>query len=153
MAAEEPRWLSAEQQTVWRSWLLARDRIERVLDAELRPHGLDLAEYEILVCLSEAPQRQLRMSELAAQVHQSRSRLTHTIGRMETDALVRRERAPRDGRGVLAVLTNEGLDLLVRVAPAHVASVRRVFVDAVDPDDFTAVGRAMRAVLDAEAEA
>ncbi len=150
MRAEEPRWLSAEQQQIWRSWLLARDRIDRVLDADLRPHGLDLAEYEILVRLSEAPERRLRMSQLADQVHQSRSRLTHTIARMETALLVRREKTVSDGRGVVAVLTDAGMDLLIQVAPAHVASVRRVFVDAVDPGDFVAVGRAMRAVLAAD---
>ena len=90
------------------------------------------------------------MSQLADQVHQSRSRLTHTIARMETALLVRREKTASDGRGVVAVLTDAGMDLLIQVAPAHVASVRRVFVDAVDPGDFVAVGRAMRAGLAAD---
>ncbi len=149
MAAYE-RWLSEEQQKVWRSWLLGAARVNQVLDDELRPHGLDLAEYEILVCLSEAPNRRLRMSELAILVHQSRSRLTHTIGRMEREHAVRRTRSKQDGRGVVAELTDEGFALLERSAPFHVESVRRIFVDAVDPDDYAAVGRAMQAILAVE---
>ncbi len=144
------RWLTDEQQRVWRSWLLGSARVNDVLDAELRPHGLDLAEYEILVTLSEAPRRRLRMSELAARVHQSRSRLTHTIGRMEQSHTVRRTRSKHDGRGVVAELTDDGFALLERTAPHHVDSVRRIFVDAVDPDDYAAVGRAMQAILSVE---
>lgn len=143
-------WLTDEQQRVWRSWLLGAARISEVLDCQLRPHGLDLAEYEILVSLSEAPDRRLRMSDLAKKVHQSRSRLTHTIGRMETANTVRRSRSRSDGRGVVAQLTDEGFDLLQRTAPHHVESVRRIFVDVVDPDDYLALGRAMQAVLAVE---
>ncbi|HOB04920.1 MAG TPA: MarR family transcriptional regulator [Propionibacteriaceae bacterium] len=141
------RWLTDDQQRVWRSWLLGTARISQVLDQELRPHGLDLAEYEILVTLSEAPNRRLRMSLLAELVHQSRSRLTHTVTRMEQINAVRRTRSKQDGRGVVAELTDEGYALLVETAPYHVESVRRIFVDAVDPADYAAVGRAMQAVL------
>ena len=81
-----PRWLTAEQQRVWRTYLLGSARLSERLDADLRKSGLDLPEYEILVSLEEAPDRRLRMSELAAAVHQSRSRLTHTIARMENRA-------------------------------------------------------------------
>ncbi len=146
----EPRWLSTDQQLVWRSWLAATARIDQVLDAHLRPHGLDLAEYEILVCLSESPNRALRMSELAHKVHQSRSRLTHTVARMEGVGLVCRRRSESDGRGVVAHLTDEGMNLLVETAPRHVASVRKIFVDAVDSADYEALGRAMNAVLAVE---
>jgi len=141
------RWLSDDQQRVWRSWLFGTARVNQVLDDELRPHGLDLAEYEILVTLSEVPDRRLRMSDLATQVHQSRSRLTHTITRLEQRNAVRRTRCKQDGRGVVAQLTDEGFDLLERTAPHHVESVRRIFVDAVDPDDYAALGRAMQSIL------
>ena len=144
------RWLDADQQRIWRSWLLGVARIDAVLTEWLRPHNLDLAEYEILVVLSESEQRRMRMSDLALLVHQSRSRLTHTVSRLEAEHLVARERTCTDGRGVFATLTDEGMAKLVEAAPSHVESVRKVFVDAVAPEDFEAIGRAMAAVLAAE---
>lgn len=144
---EDARWLSDEQQRVWRDWLLGSAWIDEYLDADLRRYGLDLGEYEILVSLSEAPDRRLRMSELAQAVHQSRSRLTHAVARMERAGLIVRHSARDDRRGVLATLTEAGFALLESAAPGHVDAVRRVFVDAVSPQDYEAVGRAMRAVL------
>ncbi|HET9649292.1 MAG TPA: MarR family transcriptional regulator [Microlunatus sp.] len=146
---EEPRWLTADQQRVWRAYLLGAARLAEALDADLRQFDVDLPEYEILVTLSEAPDRQLRMSELATAVHQSRSRLTHTISRMEKDQLVARVGCPTDRRGVWATLTDTGMDTLRLAAPHHVAAVRRLFVDAVDDDDYRAVGRAFEAVIEA----
>ena len=145
---ETPPWLTDEQQDIWRAFLAGTALIEDRLDAALRPYGLDLGEYEILVKLSEAPDRQLRMSELADKVRQSRSRLTHTVGRMERKELIRRTACPDDRRGVVALLTAKGFGLLQQAAPTHVRSVRDSFVDRVSPRDFAALGRAMRAVLD-----
>lgn len=144
------RWLNSEQQRIWRTWLLGVARIDTVLGEWLRPHNLDLAEYEILVVLSESEGRQMRMSDLALSVHQSRSRLTHTVSRLEAEGLVARERTCSDGRGVYATLTDAGFAKLVEAAPAHVESVRKIFVDAVTPEDFEAIGRAMSAVLAVE---
>ena len=141
------RWLDNEQQNIWRNWLSATDRITSHLDAELHQFGLDLAEYEILVNLSEVPTRRMRMSDLAGAVRQSRSRLTHTIARMEKKALVARETCSADGRGVWAELTDNGFAVLERVAPHHVEVVRHIFIDAVGPEDFAAIGRAMTKVL------
>lgn len=143
------RWLSDEQQRAWRSYLLGSLILNERLDADLREHDLDLAEYEILVTLSEAADRQLRMAELADAVHQSRSRLTHTVTRMEKRGLIERTTCPVDRRGVWANLTDAGLRLLEDAAPSHVECVRRNFVDAIDPADLPAIGRAFRAVLDA----
>lgn len=140
-------WLTPDQQRVWRSYLLARTRVNDYLDAALADFGLSLDEYELLVRLSEVGSRTLRMGELASSVRHSRSRLTHTVARMEKKGLVRREACSSDGRGVQAVLTDEGMDLLKRAAPAHVDSVREVFVDAIADDDYAALGRAMAAVL------
>lgn len=142
----EPRWLTVDQQRVWRTFLNGVARINDRLDTELRPFGLDLGEYEILVHLSESEGHALRMSELAERVRQSRSRLTHTISRMEDKNLVMRMACPSDRRGVIAQMTDHGYDLLVKAAPAHVESVRRALVDRVDPDDFEALGRVMAAV-------
>src|SRR5215210_3612719 len=137
-----PRWLTVEQQAVWRSYLLGSARLSDKLDADLRKFGLDLGEYEILVTLSEAPDRQVRMSELADAVHQSRSRLTHTVSRMEAANLVERLSCPTDRRGVWAHLTDHGFELLETAAPSHVAAVRRNFVEAMSPEDYEALGRA-----------
>jgi DNA-binding MarR family transcriptional regulator len=147
----EPRWLTAEQQRIWRAYLNGVAHIFERLEAELRPFGLDLGEYEILVHLSESERRALRMSDLADRVRQSRSRLTHTISRMEAKGLVNRTDCPSDRRGVIAVLTPEGYQLLVDAAPCHVESVRAALVDRVEPDDFEALGRVMQAVAEPSA--
>lgn len=143
-------WLDADQQVVWRNWLLAVARIDQYLDNDLRASGLDLNEYEILVCLSEADDRRMRMSELAEKVHQSRSRLTHSISRLERQGIVERCSAEDDRRGVYARLTDKGFELLDQAAPGHVSAVRRIFVDAADRADFEALGRVMEAVLAVE---
>ncbi len=140
-------WLTDSQQEIWRDWLIGGNQIKDFLDADLRPYGLRLGEYEILVHLSEAPGREMRMSELAGSVHQSRSRMTHAVTRMESNGLLERTSASTDRRGVIARLTERGFKLLETAAPSHVAAVRKVFVDAIDPEDFQAVGRAMKTVL------
>lgn len=140
-------WLSEPQQKTWRSYLLAKTHIEQYLDDALAEFQLSLPEYELLVRLSESPHHTARMGELAASVGHSRSRLTHTVKRMEQAGYVTRTSCDSDGRGVQATMTEAGFDLLKRAAPAHVDSVRRVFVDAIDDDDYAALGRAMAAVL------
>ncbi|MGH3490234.1 MAG: MarR family winged helix-turn-helix transcriptional regulator [Actinopolymorphaceae bacterium] len=142
-----PRWLTASQQRTWRTFLLGTSHLMERLDRDLAELGLSLPEYEIMVRLSEATDRTLRMAELAASVHHSRSRLTHTISRMETAGLVERHSCPSDRRGVFAKLTDAGYDRLVEAAPIHVAGVRDAFVDLVDDADFEAVGRAFGAVI------
>ena len=117
------------------------------MDADLRKYHLDLNEYEVLVVLSEAPDRSVRMSQLADDSNQSRSRLTHTVGRMEQAGLIERRTATNDRRGVVATLTDKGFELLERAAVDHVTAVRRVLVDVVEPGDWEALGRAMKAVL------
>ncbi|WP_432558325.1 MarR family winged helix-turn-helix transcriptional regulator [Granulicoccus sp. GXG6511] len=146
----QARWLDREQQRIWRTYLLGVARVNERLDDALRQFGIDLGEYEILVSLEEADQRRLRMSDLAEKVHQSRSRLTHTVARMEKAGFVEREACPTDRRGVWAHLTDEGFELLKEAAPSHVESVRNAFIEPVDPEDFRALGRAFEAVLSAE---
>ena len=86
------------------------------------------------------------MAELAASAIQSRSRLTHTVARMESKGLVSRAECPSDKRGVYAALTEAGFATLTRAAADHVSAVRELFVDVIDPDDFVALGRAFRAI-------
>jgi DNA-binding MarR family transcriptional regulator len=140
------RWLDSEQQVAWRAYLLGTARLMAKLDDDLRQFGLGINDYEILVRLSEAPERRLRMAELADRLHQSRSRLTHTVGRLEAAELVRRTSCKSDKRGVWAELTEAGFSLLEQAAPYHVDGVREHFVDLVSPEDFAAVGRVFDAV-------
>lgn len=140
----EPRWLSDEEQFVWRTYLdvmrLLMDRLQRQL---LEDSGLSIAEYDVLVHLSEIGGRCMRMSELADKVVNSRSRLTHTIARMERRGLVCREPCPHDGRGVLCRLTSEGFAVLERAAPGHVEQVRSSMFDVMDAGDMATLGRVM----------
>ena len=152
MSEPEGGWLTDHQQHIWRSYLLASTRISEELDQALAPFNLSLAEYELLVRLSEAPGHTVRMGDLASSVRHSRSRLTHTAKRMESKGLLRRESCRGDGRGVQAVLTDAGMAVLVEAAPTHVESVRRAFVDAIPGDDFDGLGRAMCAILRAADE-
>jgi DNA-binding MarR family transcriptional regulator len=145
--ATTPRWLSSEDQQVWRAFLLGSALLQERIDADLRPFGLDRAEYEILVVLSETDGQRLRMAELADSVHQSRSRLTHTISRMEHTGLVERSSCPTDRRGVWAELTAKGFELIKEAAPTHVETVRRTFVEVMSEEDYAAVGRAFTAVI------
>ena len=144
----ETRWLSPAQQRDWRAFVDGSVRLLDVLDQSLKAgHGLSMAEYEILVRLSEAPERKLRMAQLAAEASQSRSRLSHTCARLESKGLVRRETCPSDKRGVLAHLTELGFQALEKAASDHVTTVRDFFVDVVDPSDLEAIGRAFSAII------
>jgi DNA-binding MarR family transcriptional regulator len=125
----EPRWLSEGEQQAWRTTLYTFMLLRRQLDRDLRPDGLSLQDYDILVVLSEAPDQRLRMTDLADASVQSRSRLSHQITRMEARDLIRREECEGDKRGTWAVLTELGRDTIERVAPRHVDSVRRHFLD------------------------
>ena len=138
----ETVWLSEPQQRAWRAYINGSTLLFERLDRDLREQfDVSLPEYEILVRLSESPQRSLRMALLASSVSHSRSRVTHTIARMEGKGLVERRACPTDGRGVIATLTPQGWNRLVQAAPVHVEGVRRHLVDVADEDDLAAVGR------------
>jgi DNA-binding MarR family transcriptional regulator len=147
LAPTAPRWLEPDEQAVWRAFLdvsrLLFEQMNRQLSDEA---GMSLAEYEILVQLSEAPGRRLRMSELADRVVSSRSRITHTVGRMEERELVHREACADDGRGVLCVLTDAGFARLEATAPGHVETVRTLMFDPLDPADAEHLGAALAKV-------
>ncbi len=144
----EPRWLDAAQQHDWRAFVDGSIRLNEIMDRDLKSkHGLSLSEYEILVRLSEAPDRRLRMAELAEHASQSRSRLSHTCSRLESKGLVQRNNCPNDKRGVFAQLTEEGYATLERAARDHVETVRNFFIDVIDPDDLAAIGRAFTQVV------
>jgi DNA-binding MarR family transcriptional regulator len=136
----EPRWLDPEEQKAWRAWLYSAQLLQDRLDRELtRRTGISHAYYEILVALSEAPDRMMRMSELADRCLSSRSRLSHAVSRLEERAWVRRQVCAEDGRGQLAILTDEGFAALEGAAPVHVEGVRRQLFDQLSPQQVAAM--------------
>lgn len=144
----EPRWLSAPEQSAWRAWLDA----SRLLNAELNRdllegNGLSIADYEILVQLSESPERRMRMSELAERTLASRSRLSHQIDRMEKAGFVTREACKQDARGLWAVLTEAGYEKIVAAAPDHVESVRRHLVSLFSEQEFLTLGEMCNTIV------
>lgn len=136
------RWLDDDEQSSWRAWiaasLLLPDRLSRDLQERA---GISLPDYEILVYLSEVPERRLRMSELADRTLSSRSRLSHQVDRLSDAGFVDRQPCSNDRRGYFAVLTPSGWDFLVATAPAHVESVREHLVDVLTPAEFAEFGR------------
>src|SRR4051812_23575223 len=136
----EPRWLDEDEQKTWRAWLfstmLLQDRLDRELTSET---GISHAYYEILVALSEAPERMMRMSELAERCLSSRSRLSHAVSRLEERGWVRRQVCAEDGRGQLASLTDEGFAALEQAAPVHVEGVRNHLFDQLSPAQVAAM--------------
>lgn len=135
-----PQWLDAAQMRTWRAFLssstLVTSRLNHELEVEL---GLSLHEYEILVRLSEAPSRTLRMSVLADDVAHSRSRLTHTVRRLEKAGYVERTSCSSDGRGVNCHITDAGMGFLGQAAPVHLAGVRRHVIDRLTPGQLASL--------------
>jgi DNA-binding MarR family transcriptional regulator len=142
----EVRWLDEDEQKAWRSYVRATRLLDGALARDLACHGLSHDEYEILVTLSEKSCRSARMSELAEIVVNSRSRLTHTVGRLESRGYVRREASPDDRRGVLCVMTDEGFRTLEIAARSHVSGVRTNLLDQMSREQFLALGDALEGV-------
>jgi DNA-binding MarR family transcriptional regulator len=147
MTATAP-WLTAEEQRAWRSFLGACQSLFGAVEAQLlRDSGLPHGYYEILVHLSEAPGRALRMSELARASTYSRSRLSHAVTRLEERGLVQRRDCPTDRRGQLAQLTDDGFALLESAAPGHVEQVRRSLIDALTAEQVSQLAAISAAVI------
>jgi DNA-binding MarR family transcriptional regulator len=143
------RWLDEEQQRTWRAWLAVSELLPRVLDGQLqRDAGISHAAYVVLAMLSEAPHRSRRMSDLARVANQSQSRLSHTVARLEERGWVRRERSTEDGRGNVAVLTDDGWDVVRTLAPGHVEAVREAMFGPLTAEQTRSLGDALEAVLD-----
>jgi DNA-binding MarR family transcriptional regulator len=133
--ATTPRWLNPAGMKAWRQYIIASRRLLEALDFDLEGHELSMADYEVLAQLSDAPDRKMRMSELADVAILSRSRLSHRIKVMEKAGWVKREACPVDKRGYFAVMTPKGWKAIVAAAPDHVDSVRARFLDHVNKED------------------
>jgi DNA-binding MarR family transcriptional regulator len=132
----EPRWLTEAEQRSWRAYVVGSERLRQRLNTELQDtHNLPLADYEVLVRLSEQDGHRMRMTQLADEVAQSKSRLSHQISRLEQAGLVRRTHCPNDARGILAELTDHGMTQLRQAAPTHVDGVRDHLIDLITAEE------------------
>ncbi len=146
--ATAPRWLNAAEMKAWRRYIIASRRLLEALDNDLEDHDLSMADYEILAQLSDAPDRKMRMSELAEIALLSRSRLSHRMKVMEKAGWVKREACPSDKRGYFAVMTAKGWKAIVAAAPDHVNSVRNRFVDHLSKADQDALAQIFSRIED-----
>ncbi|GHF67597.1 DNA-binding MarR family transcriptional regulator [Amycolatopsis bartoniae] len=143
------RWLSDDEQRVWRDFRAAVDMVRGHVDGQLqRDSGMPHTYYEVLAVLSEAPGRTLRMSELAERCRSSRSRLSHAVARLEDNGWVRRDNCATDKRGAFAILTEEGFAVLEVAARGHVVAVREALFDALTPEQVTVLGEISIAIRD-----
>ena len=144
-----PRWLNPAEMKAWRRYIVSSRRLLEALDLDLADHDLSMSDYEILAHLSDAPERRMRMSELADIAMLSRSRLSHRMKVMEKEGWVKREACPVDKRGYFAVMTPKGWKAIVAAAPDHVESVRTRFIDHLSKADQVALAQIFEKVADA----
>ncbi|MGW4325827.1 MarR family winged helix-turn-helix transcriptional regulator [Nocardia sp. NPDC004573] len=136
--------MSDDEQATWQAYVRLRQRLDGAISAGLAEDGLSLADYELMVALSAAPNGCLRAKELAAEVCWEKSRLSKHLARMDARGLVERRPAEEDARGIIVQLTPEGRVALERAAPNHVDLVRRVFVEPMTADE----AQVLRALAD-----
>ncbi|MEU1471507.1 MarR family winged helix-turn-helix transcriptional regulator [Streptomyces sp. NPDC005761] len=136
-----PRWLTPGEERAWRAYRRMVITVQARTTQDLAEHGLSEPDFEVLSTLSERPGNTSTLGEQAAKMGWSRSRLSRHATRMEARGLLRRAPDPDDGRGCFLALTEQGLETLTRSIPGHVASVRRHFVDRLDPGDLAALER------------
>lgn len=143
----EVRWLTDEQQAVWRHYMAATRMVYSEMERQLqRDSNMPATYYEIMVTLSDAPDRTMRMSELADCNRFSRSRLSHAVSRMEREGWVERRECPTDKRGAFAVLTDAGFERLAAAAPGHVEQVRSMLFDVLTDEQVTQLGEICAAI-------
>ncbi|MCM2419867.1 MULTISPECIES: MarR family winged helix-turn-helix transcriptional regulator [Streptomyces] len=143
------KWLTEEEQASWRAYVHATTLLEDHLDRQLqRDAGMPHMYYALLTTLSDAPTRRMRMTELAQQTKITRSRLSHAVTRLEKNGWIAREDCPSDRRGQMAVLTDEGYEVLVRTAPGHVTAVRSAIFDRLTPEQVQQLGEISRIIAE-----
>ncbi len=146
---DEPRWLDADEQRAWRRLAAVILKLPTELERQLqRDAGMSHFEYWVTALLSEAPDRTLRLSQLAAQANASLSRLSHVVTRLEQRGWVTRAPCPDDARATNAVLTEDGWAQVRAAAPGHVQAVRSLVFDALDEQDVTDLARVCEAIVE-----
>ncbi len=143
------RWLTEEEQRAWRGLLGMTRQLDARMNRQLRDdYGISLADYDVLVVLSEAPAGRLRVFEIADALAWEQSRVSHQLARMQRRGLVAREECPSDARGAFAVLTEAGRAAIERAAPAHVETVRQLVFDGLGPGQLAALTEVTAGVLE-----
>ena len=137
-----PKWLDNDEMRAWRSYITTSVDLMKALEDDVRPFGLTMGDYQLLAMISEAPDRRLRMCELADQLRLSRSGLTRRMEGVLSNAWVARVQDDTDRRVAHAELTTKGWNLLRKVAPIHLASVRRLMIDHLSRAEIKAIGNA-----------
>ncbi|SJM63432.1 MarR family winged helix-turn-helix transcriptional regulator [Gulosibacter sp. 10] len=146
-ANRQRRMPSAHELRIWRDFVETSELLRRRLGARMQAEsGISSADYSVLLALGEAEGRSMRSSDLAEHIGWDRSRLSHHLGRMEKRGLIRRERCADDSRGSLVLLTREGAQRFRRGSVPHLRDVRELFLDALEPEQLTAVGEATAAL-------
>lgn len=135
------RWLTAEEQRVWRRWMTLNAQLSATLQRELQDDaGLSTQDYEVLVHLTDSPEGRTRVTDLARLMQWERSRVSHHVTRMERRRLVQRLECAEDGRGAFVVITPQGRAAIEQAAPGHVNAVRRLVFEALSPEEVDAFG-------------
>jgi DNA-binding MarR family transcriptional regulator len=143
------RWLTEEEQRAWRGLLRMTSQLNARMNRQLQDdYGVSLADYDVLVVLSEAPAGRRRVFELAEALAWEQSRVSHQLARMQRRGLVAREECPTDARGAFAVITEAGRAAIERAAPAHVETVRQLVFDDLSPGQLAVLTAVTEGVLD-----
>lgn len=146
---DQPRWLDDDEQHAWRRLAAVILKLPAELEAQLqRDAGMSHFEYWVIALVSEAPDRTLQLSQLAAQANASLSRVSHVAARLERRGWVIRRRHPEDARATQAVLTDAGWQQVVAAAPGHADAVRRLVFDGLAPDEVRRLGRICDVILE-----
>ena len=144
----DPRWLDDREQRAWRGYLAMQGRLQAHLNRRLQADsGLSLADFEVLVALTDVPDGRVRVRELAEAVQWEKSRLSHHLARMERRGLIERQDCPDDARGAFVVLTDQGRRAIKHAAPAHVETVRALVFDGLDLDQVDTLADIAESVL------
>ncbi|HEX2143926.1 MAG TPA: MarR family transcriptional regulator [Glycomyces sp.] len=145
----DTEWLSPEEQHSWRAFVRLNQKLTARLGSELQAQSkLSGADFSVLVALTDDSSGRLRFQELAKTVDWEQSRLSHQIARMTKRGLVAREECAEDGRGAFVTITDQGREVIEAAAPKHVATIRRLVLDSLPPEDFAALGALAARVLD-----
>lgn len=143
------RWLNDDEQAAWRGLLRMTARLNARLNHQLlQAHGLSLADYDVLVPLSEAADGRLRVFEIAQTLSWEQSRLSHHLTRMQRRGLIERQECPTDHRGAYAVLTDRGRAAITAAAPGHADLVRHLVFDGLAPGQVATLTAVTAHVMD-----
>ena len=140
--------LAAHEEQLWRGWMRLNVELSATLQRELQSDArLSMSDYDVLVHLTDNPEGRLRVSDLARLLQWGLSRVSHHVTRMESRGLVQRAACVEDGRGAFVAVTARGRDAIQQAAPGHVAAVRRLVFDALDPEDVAGLTAAVDKML------